>query len=419
MFSRFSSSKKYFDYASITPLDNRVVKVMRDITSKNWQNPSSLYASGVLVSKLLEQARQETAGFLSGSSLHSVHSDEVIFTSGGTESDNIAILGTISAWRRIHGRVPHVISSVVEHPAVKKTLDALDKDGLIAVSYVGVDSEGVVCLDEFKDILFSTEDTALVSIMLVNNEIGTIQPLSEIAGLIRKYRKEKNTQYPYFHTDACQAPVYIDMRIDKLGVDLLSLDGGKIYGPRGVGCLYKKRGIVLDKVYHGGAQEMDVRPGTENLPAIVGFAKALQLCAGEKGKEVARLGKFQRYIFDTLPRECFVNGSKDTKKRIVNNVNICIPKKDSEFLLFKLDVAGFEVSTGTTCQNKQEESRSYVVDALGEDCGGSSLRISLGRFTKFSDVKRLCVVLKKVVRGWVMKKNTAGPTGGTDRSLSF
>ena len=404
MFSRFSSSKKYFDYASITPLDNRVVKVMHAITSKNWQNPSSLYASGVVASKLLDQARQETAEFLSGSSLHSVHSDEVVFTSGGTESDNLAILGTISAWKRktaLSGKdtKPVVISSVIEHPAVKKTLEYLHVKGDIEVIFVSVLKGGCIDMQEFKEVLFSYEDVVLVSIMLVNNEIGTIQPISEIAGLIRKYRKEKNTQYPYFHTDACQAPVYIDMRIDKLGVDLLSLDGGKVYGPRGVGCLYKKRNVEIDKIYHGGAQEMDMRPGTENLPAIVGFAKALQICADERGREVVRISKMQKYMFDTVPDCCHINGSTEKDARIINNVNICIPKKDSEFLLFKLDVAGFEVSTGTTCQNKQEESRSYVVDALGEDCGASSLRISFGRFTKFSDVKKLSAVLKKVIKG--------------------
>ncbi len=397
MFSRFSSTKKYFDYASITPLDNRVVKVMHDILIKKWHNPSSLYSSGVLASKELEQARASVAQILSGSSVHSVHSDEIVFTSGGTESDNLALLGTVHAWRRLYGKTPHIITSVVEHPAIKKTLEALEKDGSITVSYISVDSEGVFDVREFKEVLFSSEHVALVSVMFVNNEIGTIQPLSEIASLIRKYRKEKNTTYPYFHTDACQAPAYIDMRIDKLGVDLLSLDGGKIYGPRGVGCLYKKRGVVIDKVYHGGAQEMDVRPGTENLSAIAGFAKALEICEQEKIKEIKRLAVFQQYMFNNLPAGCFVNGSKDEKKRIVNNVNICIPNKDSEFLLFKLDVQDFEVSTGTTCQNKQEESRSYVVDALGGDCGASSLRITFGRFTKFGEVKSLVKALKKVI----------------------
>lgn len=397
MFSRFSSTKKYFDYASITPLDKRVVKVMADILDKKWQNPSSLYGSGVLASKALDQARETVAQVLSGSSVHSVHADEVVFTSGGTESDNIALIGTIYAWKHLHRKTPHVITSAVEHPAVKKTLEALEKDGTITVSYIGVDSDGIVNIQEFKEVLFSSVDVALVSVMFVNNEIGTIQPLSEIAGLIRKYRKEKNTVYPYFHTDACQAPAYIDMRIDKLGVDLLSLDGGKIYGPRGVGCLYLKRGVVLDKVYHGGAQEMDMRPGTENLSAIVGFAKALEICEKEKIKEVKRLAVFQQYMFNNLPVGCFVNGSKDEKNRIVNNVNICVPNKDSEFLLFKLDVQGFEVSTGTTCQNKQEESRSYVVDALGNACGASSLRITFGRFTKFADVRKLVKVLKRVI----------------------
>ncbi len=401
MFSRFwraSPTKKYFDYASITPLDYRVVKAVQKVEKRHWQNPSALYDSGVRAGKLLASAREGVARVLSGTSIHSAHADEIVFTSGGTESDNVAIQGVVKAWKKDNPTVselPHIVISAIEHPAVKKTVEDLEHSGLITVSYISVDEQGLICEKELKEVFQKEKNIILVSVMLVNNEIGTIQPIAHVASLIRKYRKDHGSVYPYLHTDACQAPCYLDMQIDKLGVDLLSLDGGKIYGPRGVGCLYIKRGVRIEKISQGGAQESDIRPGTENLPAIVGFAKALEICTKEKEKENIRLRKLQEYIINNLPEGVTVNGSVDVEKRISNNINICIPDKDSEFVLFQLDVQGFEVSTGTTCQNKQEESRSYVVDALGHNCGASSLRISFGRFTKFGEVKSLIKVLKK------------------------
>ena len=387
-----STKKVYADYATLTPISDGVLTVMSRIYMQYDKNPSALYGSAVLAKKQLEGSRKEVAGLLSGHSLHSVHADEVYFTSGGTESNNIAIYGIIDAWYEKYESVPHIIISNIEHPAVTKIIDDLVAKKRVTATYVSVTTEGIIDMVELKKA-FEHSDIALVSVMFVNNEIGTIQPISEIARTVRQYRKKHGSVYPYFHTDACQAPCYVDMPIDKLGVDMLTLDGGKIYGPRGVGCLYVKRGMLLDSPYKGGGQESGVRPGTENLPAIVGFATALADVYTFRDREVKKLAKMQEYIIKQLPQNLFVNGSQKSEERVVNNISVCFPGKDSEFLVFQMDVAGVEVSAVTACQNTQEESRSTVVDALGKDCGGSSIRISLGRYTTWREVKKIVNVV--------------------------
>ena len=382
----------------MTPISRRVLAVLNKTYVDYAKNPSALYGSAVQAKKRLEQARSEVASLLSGISLHSIHADEIVFTGGGTESNNIAIYGIIDAWYEQSDEVPHVVISHIEHPAVKKIIDHLVKHKRITASYVSVTDQGIVDLTELKQVFEEQKHIALVSIMLVNNEIGTIQPLKEIAKLVRQYRKKTESVYPYFHTDACQAPCYIDMPIDKFGVDLLTLDGGKIYGPRGVGVLYVKRNTYILSPFKGGGQEDGLRPGTENLPAIVGFSVALQDAFLMRAKEVIKLREMQTYLYENLPKNVFVNGSVNSEERIVNNINICIPGCDSEFVVFQMDVAGVETSAVTACQNTQEESRSYVVDALGKKCGGSSIRISLGRYTTWREVKSIIRVLREIMQ---------------------
>lgn len=392
--------KIYADYATLTPISDNVLAIMSSVSRKYDKNPGALYGSAVRAKKRLESARKEVASLFSGTSLHSVHADEIYFTSGGTESNNIAIQGVIDAWYEGGVQnletVPHVVISNIEHPAVKKVVDALLKRKKITASYVPITEEGIVDLDALKEIFETQKNIILVSVMLVNNEIGTVQPLKDIARIIRLYRKNNQSVYPYFHTDACQAPCYVDMPIDKLGVDMLTLDGGKIYGPRGVGCLYVKRGTHVNSPYMGGGQEQGVRPGTENLPAIVGFEIALQDAYVMRSKEVKRIGEMQKYMLEHLPKNLCINGSTDTEKRIVNNINICFEGKDSEFMVFQMDTAGVEVSAVTACQNSQEESRSFVVDALGGGCGGSSIRISFGRYTTWREVKGIVRVVNNI-----------------------
>ncbi len=391
-----SAKKIYADYATLTPISDKVLGVYTRAYKEYSKNPSALYASAVMSKKRLDLARKEVARLLSDTSLHSVHADEVFFTSGGTESNNIAIQGVLEAWYREnpqHTEKPHIIVSTIEHPAVKKVVDSLVAARKITASYVSVNEKGIVDLVELKKVFEEQKYIILVSIMLVNNEIGTIQPISDVARMVRAYRKKYNSVYPYFHTDACQAPCYVDMPIDKMGVDILTLDGGKIYGPRGVGCIYVKRNTKIEPVYLGGSQESGLRPGTEHVPAVIGFSTALSDAYTMRGREVLRLSDMQTYIMSHIPSGAYINGSTDAKERIVNNINVCIPGSDSEFLVFQMDVAGVEVSAVTACQNTQEESRSTVVDALGKNCGGSSLRISLGRYTTWREVKKIVDVL--------------------------
>lgn len=391
-----SSKKTYADYATLTPIHGDVLNVMTKTYRTYNKNPSALYTSAVAAKKKLESVRKSIAQLLSGSSLHSVHADEIYFTSGGTESNNIAILGVIDAWYEKSSHVPHVVISDIEHPAVKKVIEDLVQKKRVTASYIPVTSQGLIDLNALKEVLHTQEHVVLVSIMFVNNEIGTIQPLKEIARAVRAYRKNNNSLYPYIHTDACQAPAYVDMPIDQLGIDMMTLDGGKIYGPRGVGCLYVKKHVHIVSSHKGGSQEQGLRPGTENLPAIVGFEKALSYVLHVKRSEVERFREMQAYIYHHLPECVYVNGATEHEKRIVNNINVCFPGKDSEFLVFQADVAGVELSAVTACQNVQEESRSTVVDALGKNCGASSLRISLGLYTTWKDVKRIVSVMQKL-----------------------
>ena len=391
MFSRF---KKYLDYAAITPINRGVLKLMNRVLRHHFHNPDSLYTKGVEATKIIDKSRLSIAKILN------CHSDEIIFTSGGTESNNIAIQGVIDKWYQDHDYdyatqiKPHVIISEIEHPAVRNVIENLSKKKLITYSKIKVDHEGIIDLKNFKEILIENKNTILISIILVNNEIGVIQPIKEINSILRKH-KENN--YPLIHVDACQAINYLDINLDKLGVDLLSLDAGKFYGPHSSGVLYVKRNTLINPIFFGGAQEFGLRPGTLNIANIVGTAKALEIVKSKQKKEIERLTKMQKYIFDEISKMNNVSINGNLENRIVNNINICFKNKDAEFLLFKLDKLGFEVSTGTTCQNKKEDSRSLSVDALGNDCGGSSLRVSLGVYTSWRDVRGLVEVLRGIV----------------------
>ncbi len=390
MFSRF---KKYFDYASITPVNRRVLRAMNRVMRHYFHNPGSLYTHGVKALKIMNNSRKNVAKLLG------CHSDEIIFTSGGTESNNIAIQGVVDRWYENHDYdytvLPHVVITEIEHPAVRNIVENLAKKKRITFSKIKVDNQGLIDTKDFKEILENNKNIILVSIILVNNEIGVIQNLKHINSILRKH---KQNNHPLIHVDACQAVNYLDLNLDKMNVDLLSIDAGKFYGPRGAGVLYVKRNTPINPVFFGGDQEFGLRPGTENLASIVGLTKALEIAVKDREKEMKRLAKMQKYIFDEVSKmeNVYINGS--IENRVVNNINICLKDKDAEFLLFKLDKLGYEVSTGTTCQNKKEDSRSLSVDALGYDCGGSSLRISLGYYTKWSEVKGLVKALVKVCK---------------------
>lgn len=381
----------YLDAAAATPLDRRVLAVMRPYLTREFGNPSSLYRSGVIARRAVETARTVIASILAA------HADEIIFTSGGTESNNLAIQGVVRAAGR-----GHLITTAIEHASVLRPCRALERQGL-TLTYLPVGNDGLVDPAELKKTL--RPETILVSIGYVNNEIGAIQPIREIARVIRNFKKLQATNYklkadtyPYFHIDGCQAPRFLDCRVSTLGVDLMTINSGKIYGPKGAGCLYVRRGIKLTPLLEGGGQEQGLRSGTENVPGLVGFAKALERCVELREKESTRLSNLRDYfIFRLLKLDrVTLNGSPDT--RLPNNVNVSFAGTDSEFVVLNLDAAGVACSSGSACSTQTKDS-SYVMAALGgsEDQARGAVRFTLGRETTKRDLDYVLKILPDIL----------------------
>lgn len=305
---------------------------------------------------------------------------------------------------------PHIIISTVEHPSIVEiALDLISKG--YNVSFVPVDEFGLVDPKDIKKAL--TPLTVLVSVMYANNEIGTVQPIKEIAREVRHYKKSlgrDNTDYPYMHTDACQAVLYEDMRIPGLGIDMMTIDGGKIYGPRGTGVLVKKNYVRLAPLFNGGSQEFGLRAGTENIASIVGIKHALDIVHNEKEEEYNRLKNLTSTLKDTIFTRLqdkvpgiTLNGDKNA--RLPNNLNICFPGMDAEFMVIRLDVLGVMLSSVTSCRASNEDSSSYVIEALGKGgCSSSSLRITLGRNSTALDVAHIAERVIQVVEEQLLQQ---------------
>ena len=382
------SKRIYLDYASVTPIDKEVSKEMFRVSQKYISNPSSVYKEGVEAHNFLEFCRKRFADKLE------VHSDEIVFTSGGTESNSLAIKGVIVRYLKEQKNIkPHIISSTIEHPSIRELLFSLEKTGEIELSLISPNEDGIILPEEIAKEL--KPNTVLVSVMYANNEIGTIMPLSEIAKKLREYKKEQGrTEFdmPFLHSDASQAVAYLSVRIPSLHADLMTLDGGKIYGPRGTGALFIKRIVPFESITNGGSQEDGRRSGTENLPSIAGLTLALENVEKDKLKEFDRVEVLRDlllvYLKSSNIKDAFtINGSMAKGQRLPNNLNICFPGIDSEFLVLTLDAMGICVSSVTSCRTLTEDSYSYVVKEIaGDDCSRSSLRISLGKYTSKSDV---------------------------------
>lgn len=383
----------YLDYASITPIDRLVVREMEKYSTEGYANPSSVYREGVFAKKALEQARGGVANYIGA------HPDEIFFTSGGTEANNIAILGVVEYLHKqgIKYSDIHILASAIEHSSVLECVRYIATLG-VQIDFVNIESNGVISLEDFKKKL--RPNTALVSVMTVNNELGTIQPIKEIAKIIRNYKQNVSSRigikYPLFHTDAAQALLF-DLNVEKSGVDMLILDGSKIYGPRGVGCLYAKRHTPICPILHGGGQENGLRSGTENIPAIMGFAKALDIAKEERENEFKRL---------TILREYFISKLQNLRADIMiyghdapvspHILNISIPNINNEFFVLQMDVRGVAISTKSSCLRDEDES--YVLRSIGAD-SKTSLRFSFGRYTKKRDIDRVICLFGTILLG--------------------
>lgn len=390
-FGNFSSKKRVFlDYASSTPVLKEVKKVIEKYESSANFNPSALYSEALSAREIVQQSKKRIADVLSS------QKENIIFTSGGTESNNLAILGVFNKYKK-NNFVPHFITTSIEHPAVLEVFYEIQKRGG-EITIVDVDESGIASPKAIKDAI--KENTVLVSVMYANNEIGTIQPISDIAKAIRNYRKENEKRLPYLHTDACQAPSYLDINVLRLGVDMMTVDGIKIYGPRGSGLLYVKSDVELSPILFGGGQQGGMRSGTENVSAILGLSVALEIVSKSRESESERLFVLRDYAIEKIQNSftgSSLNGSKNS--RLPNNINICFPNLDAEFAVISLDVAGISASYSSSCRTLKEDSSSYVISNIGKpDCSNSSLRFTMGRETTKGDIDKMLLALKKVIK---------------------
>ncbi|MDQ5971610.1 MAG: Cysteine desulfurase [Patescibacteria group bacterium] len=387
------------DNASATPIDISVQKDMTQSERELYANPNGIHTTSVKARACIDGARAKIARALNA------HTDEIIFTGSGTESDALAIIGTINKYSEIGlANIPHIVTTTIEHSAVIENCKILERKGLAEVTYVAPEANGIIDPKKVEENL--RENTILVSVMYANNEIGTVQPIQEIAKIIRRFRKQKQTETPFLHTDACQAMNYLfTENIEKLGVDLMTFNGSKIYGPKGSGVLYKKRSVILSPIYGGGGQENGLRSGTEDVSRIVGVSKALEITNKIKGSEVKRLEILRDYFFTQIPNleksaGCKIHINGDRESRLPNNINISIDDISSELLVIELDANGIAVSSRSACKSTEEES-SHVIHALrvaGDEFNSEeSLRITLGRETKIKDIKKLLKVIESIL----------------------
>jgi cysteine desulfurase len=370
----------YMDYNATTPLDKRVLEKMMPYLTQIYSNPSSIYKFAQQAKGAVEEARKKVADLLSS------EVDEIIFTSGGTESNNTAIKG-IAFFHQDKGK--HIITSQIEHHAVINPCKFLEKLGF-EVTYLRVDEYGVVDLEELRRSI--RKDTILVSIMYANNEVGTIQPIKEIA----KICKEKQV---LFHTDAVQAVGKIPVDVKELGVDLLSLSSHKLYGPKGVGALYVRKGIKFDPLLHGGHHEKNRRAGTENVAGIVGLGEAAKIAQEEMAEEEKKIkvlrDKLEEGIKAKIP-EVKVNGHP--QERLYNTLNVCIKYIEGESILINLDFEGICASSGSACTSGSLEP-SHVLLAMGipPEVAHGSLRFSLGKHNTEEDINKVLEVLPPII----------------------
>ena len=369
----------YLDYAAATPIDPKVVEAMQPYFSDNFYNPSATYNAARQVHKYLEAARASVAHWLGSKT------SEVFFTAGGSEANNLAIHGIMRQFSEAN-----IIVSSVEHDSVLAAAQRYD------YREVAVKRDGTIDLIDLENKI--DENTVLVCVMYANNEIGTIQPIKDVSGIVAKKRSQrKDNKLPlYFHSDACQVANYLDLGVARLGVDLMTINGGKVYGPKQSGALYVKGGIKLLPIVDGGSQERGLRSGTENVAGSIGFSVALDISQKIRREETNRLQAIQTEFIKLLEAnipDAIINGSR--KRRLPNNVHVTFPGKDNERLLIQLDEAGVQAAAGSACSASSQEP-SHVLKAIGltDKEAQSSIRFTLGRQTTIEMIRRTVKILR-------------------------
>jgi len=377
----------YLDHSATTPVDPKVLEAMQSVLLKNYGNPSSMHQLGQEGAKLIDDSRSQIAQVLSSAR------SEIVFTSGGTESDNSAIKGAAFALKE---QGNHIITTSIEHHAVLHTCEWLEKFAGFDVTYLNPNNEGFISPEQVIDAI--TDETTVVSIMYINNEIGVIEPIAEIAKALKEYQ-EKHNRKIVFHSDAVQAPGWLSLDVDELGLDMMSLSAHKFYGPKGVGILYIKEGTPYAGYINGGSQENNRRAGTENTAGIVGIGVALSLAEENRPVVVPHVSKLR----DTLLRgilkipNVYLNGP-ESDGRVANNINVSIQGIEIESLIINLDMLGVAVSSGSACTSGSVEP-SHVLLGLGlpKDLSSTSLRITLGKGNTDKHIKTVLDTLPNII----------------------
>lgn len=385
----------YLDHSATTPVDPAALKAMQPYFTKNYGNPSSLHAFGQTAASAVALAREQVAKILN------CRTEEIIFTSGATEADNLAIFGVVNALRKNHKQKLHIITSSIEHPAVLEPFRRLESEG-VEVTYLPVQANGLINLEVFKKAI--KDNTALVSVMYVNSEVGIIQPIREIGEIIEKInqaraRKDDKNKI-YFHTDAVQALNFLNCDVKHLKADLLSLSGHKIYGPKGIGVLFVKAGTPMLGVQLGGHHERNMRSGTLNVPGIVGLGQAMRICSQHREKNNQKILKLRNEFVASLKRQ--IKGivvNTDLKNSTPAHANISFVGAEGEAILIALDLEGVAVSTGSACASTSLQA-SPVLLAMGikEEVSHSTIRFTFGKDNTEAEVKKVLKILPPIIK---------------------
>lgn len=385
----FRKSKRiYLDYAAATPVRQEVLLAMKPYWNSDFANPSAIHQEGQKARQAVEDSRQKIARLLG------VRETGVVFTGSGTESNDLAIRGVVNQSQRPYSEC-EIITTRTQHPSVIETLNSLAKDG-VKVHYCPVTEEGKVNKEAFTKLLSSK--TVLVTLAYANSEIGVIEDLRKLSRLVVDFNQSTGTKV-LMHVDAAQAPLWLACRLENLGADLLSLDAGKCYGPKGVGVLAFHNHVTLTPVLSGGGQEFGLRAGTENVAGIVGVATALKIAERDRKKRVEKVLALRNYLIEQLVaiEGVVLNGSQHD--RLANNVNISVPGLDSEFLVVSLDTAGIATSTKSACGG-MKSGGSYVVREITADAkrAESTIRLTLGEETTLKEVKQTAKIIKNLIK---------------------
>jgi cysteine desulfurase len=382
-----SNNSIYMDNAASTPVDSEVVKDMMPYLFEYYGNPSSLHSMGRRATLAISKSRMRIAKLINADP------SEIYFTSGGTESNNLAIIGLAKKIRKNKPKCNRLLTSEIEHDSILETVKYIQNELGFVIDYVPSTNDGFIDLVTFKEMI--TTETGIATIMLVNNEIGTIQPLKELVNHAKNVNKEI-----IFHSDSVQALGKIPIDVKELGIDMISLSSHKINGPKGIGALYLKKKIVIEPIIYGGGQEVKLRSGTENVASIVGFGKACELYRENIGSYISHLRHLQNYFIERIDKE--IPGSKingSLENRIPNNLNFSFNGINGEDLLIKLDELGLKVSTGSACSSNKKKKASHVLESIGLSYGeiSSSIRFSLGIQNSKDEIDTAVDILKRAI----------------------